>query len=160
LGQLRWAAAVGQSYSCAKGRAINAWGCPGSSMPRQENNKASAGVTSVRHAATCRTDQVPKTSASYATSFICNLRPPACNEAAIRPILVATSSRRLSMLHKCANPACSSLFRSLNRGKLFLLDRDTAPVASGVASAESPKAVGRDRSSATGYATAVPRSPP
>jgi hypothetical protein len=29
------------------------------------------------------------------------------------------------MLHKCANPACSSLFRSLGRGKLFLLDRDT-----------------------------------
>lgn len=28
------------------------------------------------------------------------------------------------MLHKCANPACSSLFRSLSRGKLFLVDID------------------------------------
>ena len=47
------------------------------------------------------------------------------------------------MLHKCANPACSSLFRSLSRGKLFLLDRDTAPVASGVASTNSRKRSGR-----------------
>jgi len=47
------------------------------------------------------------------------------------------------MLHKCANPACSSLFRSLSRGKLFLLDRDTAPVASGVASANRRKRSGR-----------------
>ncbi len=40
------------------------------------------------------------------------------------------------MLHKCANPACSSVFRSLNRGKLFLLDGDTsASVASGIAPA-------------------------
>lgn len=38
------------------------------------------------------------------------------------------------MLHKCANPACPSLFRSLNRGKLFLLDGDiSAPVACGIA---------------------------
>ena len=29
------------------------------------------------------------------------------------------------MLHKCANPACPSLFRSLNLGKLFLLDTDS-----------------------------------
>jgi hypothetical protein len=28
------------------------------------------------------------------------------------------------MLHKCANPACPSLFRSLNLGKLFLLETD------------------------------------
>ncbi len=28
------------------------------------------------------------------------------------------------MLHKCANPACPSLFRSLNLGKLFLLQRE------------------------------------
>lgn len=28
------------------------------------------------------------------------------------------------MLHKCANPACSNLFRSLRRGKLFLLHMD------------------------------------
>jgi hypothetical protein len=30
------------------------------------------------------------------------------------------------VLHKCANPACSSLFRSLSRGKLFLLQTDSA----------------------------------
>jgi len=47
------------------------------------------------------------------------------------------------MLHKCANPACSSLFRSLSRGKLFLLDRVTAPVASGVASANRRNRSGR-----------------
>ena len=28
------------------------------------------------------------------------------------------------MLHKCANPACTSLFRSLSMGKLFLLETD------------------------------------
>jgi hypothetical protein len=28
------------------------------------------------------------------------------------------------MLHKCANPACPNLFRSLSRGKLFLLHID------------------------------------
>ena len=28
------------------------------------------------------------------------------------------------MLHKCANPACTSLFRSLGVGKLFLLETD------------------------------------
>ena len=47
------------------------------------------------------------------------------------------------MLHKCANPACSSPFRSLGRGKLFLLDRDTAPVASRVASTNSRKRSGQ-----------------
>jgi hypothetical protein len=47
------------------------------------------------------------------------------------------------MFHECANPAGSSLFRSLSRGKLFLLDRDTAPVASGVASANRRKRSGR-----------------
>jgi len=30
------------------------------------------------------------------------------------------------VLHKCANPACPSLFRSLNLGKLFLLDTDSS----------------------------------
>ena len=40
------------------------------------------------------------------------------------------------MLHKCANPACSSLFRSLSHGKLFLLDIDSsAAIASGIAPA-------------------------
>lgn len=28
------------------------------------------------------------------------------------------------MLHKCANPVCPSLFRSLRQGKLFLLETD------------------------------------
>jgi hypothetical protein len=40
------------------------------------------------------------------------------------------------MLHKCANPDCPSLFRSLSHGKLFLLDCDIAvPTAPGVAPA-------------------------
>ncbi len=53
--------------------------------------------------------------------------------AAIQPIQVEASSRRPSVLHKCANPACPSLFRSLSRGKLFLLDSDiSAPVESGI----------------------------
>ena len=30
------------------------------------------------------------------------------------------------MLHKCANAACTNLFRSLSVGKLFLLETDTA----------------------------------
>ena len=39
------------------------------------------------------------------------------------------------MLHKCANPACTSLFRRLSLGKLFLLETDngealTIPIAS------------------------------
>jgi len=29
------------------------------------------------------------------------------------------------MLHKCANPACPSVFRSLRHGKLFLLEIET-----------------------------------
>lgn len=39
------------------------------------------------------------------------------------------------MLHKCANPACTSLFRRLSLGKLFLLETDngealTLPIVS------------------------------
>jgi hypothetical protein len=34
------------------------------------------------------------------------------------------------MLHKCANPACRSAFRSLSQGKLFLLETENAPVIS------------------------------
>ena len=37
------------------------------------------------------------------------------------------------MLHKCANPGCPSLFRSLSLGKLFLLDSDSS--AAGVSGA-------------------------
>ena len=33
------------------------------------------------------------------------------------------------MLHKCANPACSSLFRTLSHGKLFLLETDRSAAA-------------------------------
>ena len=40
------------------------------------------------------------------------------------------------MLHKCANPACRHIFRSLNRGKLFLLETsDSLPTASRTAPA-------------------------
>jgi hypothetical protein len=40
------------------------------------------------------------------------------------------------VLHKCANPDCSSLFRSLSHGKLLLLDSDIAATeVSGAASA-------------------------
>lgn len=34
------------------------------------------------------------------------------------------------MLHKCANPACSHLFRSLSRGKLFLLHMEASRIPS------------------------------
>jgi hypothetical protein len=30
------------------------------------------------------------------------------------------------MLHKCANPSCPSVFRSLRHGKLFLVQTDDA----------------------------------
>ena len=46
------------------------------------------------------------------------------------------------MLHKCANPACSNLFRSLSRGKLFLLHMDDHCVA---ASARVASASRRER---------------
>ena len=48
------------------------------------------------------------------------------------------------MLHKCENPACSGLSRTLIRGKLFLLDRDTSgSVASGVSPAFAGGGPGR-----------------
>lgn len=50
------------------------------------------------------------------------------------------------MLHKCANPACPSSFRSLSRGKLFLLDIDnSAAVTSGTAPAVRRARSGRQR---------------
>jgi hypothetical protein len=50
------------------------------------------------------------------------------------------------VLHKCANPDCSSLFRSLSHGKLFLLDSDiAATVASGATSAIRRGRPGRQR---------------
>jgi len=39
------------------------------------------------------------------------------------------------MLHKCANPACPSPFRSLRHGKLFLLETDPAAPSSSSAQA-------------------------
>ena len=39
------------------------------------------------------------------------------------------------MLHKCANPVCPTLFRSLHQGKLFLLETDRSdPQKSRIAS--------------------------
>src|SRR5580700_3568526 len=68
-----------------------------------------------------REDQAPEASGSYVASRIFNVRPLAC-----QPIQDDRhASRRPSVLHKCANPACPSLFRSLNLGKLFLLDTDS-----------------------------------
>ena len=32
------------------------------------------------------------------------------------------------MLHKCANPACASVFRRLSHGKLFLLETDAGAI--------------------------------
>ena len=63
--------------------------------------------------------------------------------AAIQLIrLTATLPERPSVLHKCANPACPSLFRSLSRGKLFLLDTDnSAAAASGNRTCDSQRAV-------------------
>jgi hypothetical protein len=33
------------------------------------------------------------------------------------------------VLHKCANPACPSVFRSLSRGKLFLVETEVSAAA-------------------------------
>ena len=43
-------------------------------------------MTSVRHTATRSSHQMLKPSASYVTSLIFNLRPFACNMAAIQPV--------------------------------------------------------------------------
>lgn len=94
----------------------------------------SADVTSVRHRAPAAKDKAPTYSVSYVNSFTSNLRPFACMMLNIQPFQVDGVSRRPSVLHKCANPACSSLFRSLSRGKLFLLATDASAVmASGIA---------------------------
>ena len=50
------------------------------------------------------------------------------------------------MLHKCANPDCSSLFRNLGHGKLFLLDSDISGLAaSGIAPVIRRERSGRHR---------------
>jgi hypothetical protein len=40
------------------------------------------------------------------------------------------------VLHKCANPACPNLFRSLSHGKLFLVETDNPAAAALVARKE------------------------
>jgi hypothetical protein len=47
------------------------------------------------------------------------------------------------MLHKCANPSCSCLFRRLSLGKLFLLDRDSDNSADGRCGTMSTNRKGR-----------------
>jgi|SRR5580700_1789910 hypothetical protein len=73
-----------------------------------------------------REDQAPKASGSYIASRIFNVQPLACNPGASLSRMTATLPGDPSVLHKCANPACPSLFRSLNLGKLFPLDRDSS----------------------------------
>ena len=51
------------------------------------------------------------------------------------------------MLHKCANPACPSLFRSLSLGKLFVLETDfgegfTPPAVAGTVRFAAWSAIG------------------
>jgi hypothetical protein len=53
--------------------------------------------------------------------------------AAIQPIPAKGFFQEISVLHKCANPNCSSLFRNLGHGKLFLLDSDiSGPLRAGL----------------------------
>jgi hypothetical protein len=159
LGQLRWAAAVAQSYSCAYGRAINASACPASRVPHQENDGGSAGVTSVRHAETCRADQVPRlqpvthlpSSATCGHRRATTLPPspfwwrpppgdPRCFTSAQTPPV-----RVCFAVSVAASSFCwIAMLRQWHPGshrRIAESDRD-------------------DRSSATGYATAVPRSSP
>ena len=49
------------------------------------------------------------------------------------------------MLHKCANPACSNRFRSLRRGKLFLLHMDAAASGASRLEAANPAPHRRER---------------
>jgi hypothetical protein len=50
------------------------------------------------------------------------------------------------VLHKCANPACSSLFRSLSVGKLFLLDTESDTDSSAAGASRIASAIRRSRS--------------
>ena len=64
------------------------------------------------------------------------------------------------MLHKCANAACPSLFRSLSVGKLFLLETDYGEELPATAPRESSRTVRFAAWSATGCAmAALPYSP-
>ena len=49
------------------------------------------------------------------------------------------------MLHKCANPDCSSVFRRLSHGKLFLLEIDQAMESSHRPSPTNPPTNRRER---------------
>jgi hypothetical protein len=49
------------------------------------------------------------------------------------------------MLHKCANPDCSSVFRRLSHGKLFLLEIDRAMESSHRPSPTTPPTNRRER---------------
>jgi hypothetical protein len=49
------------------------------------------------------------------------------------------------MLHKCANPACPNLFRSLSRGKLFLLHMDGGVAGASRVASANPSANRRER---------------
>jgi hypothetical protein len=68
------------------------------------------------------------------------------------------------MLHKCANPDCSSVFRRLSHGKLFLLEIDQAMESSHRPSPTTPQPTEengrREEWNVTGCATSVlPCSP-
>jgi hypothetical protein len=61
--------------------------------------------------------------------------PGVHNGMASRPHHVTTDdSRRNFVLHKCANPDCSSVFRRLSQGKLFLVETDSTAMLCGTAS--------------------------
>jgi hypothetical protein len=52
------------------------------------------------------------------------------------------------MLHKCANPACPNLFRSLRHGKLFLLHMDSCAAGASRIESANPSAHHRRERSA------------
>ena len=95
--------------------------CGGSDAP-------SAPVTSNRHRRRKSFDNIGSNdSVSYVTFLRFSLRPLACMMMGNQLIRFKVQPRRPSMLHKCANPTCPRPFRSLNHGKLFLLEIDHVP---------------------------------
>jgi len=54
--------------------------------------------------------------------------------------LKTLASRKCVVLHKCTNPACASIFRSLSAGKLFLVETDDC-----IAAADGNPALSRRR---------------
>src|SRR5713101_587695 len=73
-----------------------------------------------------REDQAPKASGSYVASRIFNVRPLACNTGASLSRMTATLPGDPQSFINVRTPPCPSLFRSLNLGKLFLLDTDSS----------------------------------